>query len=587
MRALVLAGLLSSVCGAAFAQEVDDFDRVVTFGDSLTDAGTYGARFTTNPGFVTTQYLAEMYGSSTLPALPLGDPANVGAWNYGAGGVGVTSPRTGAGLYVTQQVDAFLAASTPTSRDLILLQGGPNDIFAIFAGLAPGGEAAAQAAISLEAEALASQIDRLDGAGLILVLNSPDIGRTPLGGALGATNAANLTMLGDAFNATLYDEIETRSGDILVLDAYGFIRAIVADPARFGFANVTAPACTVGSSLSCTPATLVSPGADESYFFADLIHPTSTGHRAFADYAASVLNAPDQAVGFARSLIHNTDADRALVTTALESTLAGDTGGLFGGVTGASNEDDSAVGLLAGASFRAGEGGAYGATLAYDTGEAGGGDVESDFYSVRLTGFLGANISERLTLSGRLSGVYLNLEDVTRRFNILTNQFSESGDTDAYGYTGAIRADYALTIEGALRHGVFLELIHDALDVDGYAESGASPFALEYDDQELRRTSAALGYQIRYDSPGFSPFARIAYVEVIDSDPGEIAISLVNTPGTWSTDAPDFEDDGYARLDAGFSTPGIWGARLLVQGSASFQDDNESTRVFVGLTRVF
>ena len=46
---------------AAFAQ----FSNAFVFGDSLSDAGQYGARFTTNPGLTFPMYVTQQYG---LPA---------------------------------------------------------------------------------------------------------------------------------------------------------------------------------------------------------------------------------------------------------------------------------------------------------------------------------------------------------------------------------------------------------------------------------------------------------------------------------------------------------------------------------------
>src|SRR3981189_2366140 len=43
------------------------FGEAVFFGDSLTDAGTYGLRFTTNPGMTWAQHVAERLGQSTEP----------------------------------------------------------------------------------------------------------------------------------------------------------------------------------------------------------------------------------------------------------------------------------------------------------------------------------------------------------------------------------------------------------------------------------------------------------------------------------------------------------------------------------------
>jgi outer membrane lipase/esterase len=55
--------------GLAFAQEEASaqFSGFYFFGDSLTDAGVYGARFTVHPGLVWAQDLGARYGVTVTP----------------------------------------------------------------------------------------------------------------------------------------------------------------------------------------------------------------------------------------------------------------------------------------------------------------------------------------------------------------------------------------------------------------------------------------------------------------------------------------------------------------------------------------
>ncbi len=80
----LLAGAVTvalAASGAASAQ----FNNLVFFGDSLSDAGYYGARFTVNPGLVWAQNLGNAYGMSITPS-------NQGGTNYAQGGARVTLP---------------------------------------------------------------------------------------------------------------------------------------------------------------------------------------------------------------------------------------------------------------------------------------------------------------------------------------------------------------------------------------------------------------------------------------------------------------------------------------------------------------
>src|SRR5438067_2605697 len=65
----------------AFAQ----FSNAFVFGDSLSDAGQYGSRFTTNPGLTFPMYVTQRYGISVSPSFQGGN-------DYGQGGARDNSP---------------------------------------------------------------------------------------------------------------------------------------------------------------------------------------------------------------------------------------------------------------------------------------------------------------------------------------------------------------------------------------------------------------------------------------------------------------------------------------------------------------
>ncbi|MGM9451636.1 hypothetical protein RRF55_29235, partial [Klebsiella sp. K47] len=59
------------------------------------------------------------------------------------------------------------------------------------------------------------------------------------------------------------------------MDTFHILQEIVANPGQYGFVNVTSPACTTASSLTCNPTSYVTPDAANSYVFADGVHPTT------------------------------------------------------------------------------------------------------------------------------------------------------------------------------------------------------------------------------------------------------------------------------------------------------------------------
>jgi phospholipase/lecithinase/hemolysin len=86
LAALVVLGFTHS--SAASAQELPPIRRVVSFGDSLSDAGTYWFRFTTNPGLTFAQHLALHYGQMPFPNQHLDRYDEAFQGNHGDSGPG-------------------------------------------------------------------------------------------------------------------------------------------------------------------------------------------------------------------------------------------------------------------------------------------------------------------------------------------------------------------------------------------------------------------------------------------------------------------------------------------------------------------
>jgi phospholipase/lecithinase/hemolysin len=324
--AAVTWGLIS--LNAAFGAREHKLE-VVVFGDSLLDAGTYspfaqakfgGGRFTTNPGLNFTQHVARFYESELKPAFVggFGQPlVPAGGQDYAQGGSRVTmqpgighaaaeSPHADFAeqttIPVKDQVAEFLKAHKRfSSDDLILINGGANDIFFQLAAAQAAGTAAAQQnavkAINQSALDLADVVGTIvkNGATHVVVINLPDIGKAPIG-ASSVDRGQSLTQISQSFNSALAGALNQPGLDkkVLLIDSFAFIDGIIDNfqQHRFGVSN-TAFACDLsaqvmkatnlhldnpsayGESLFCSPETYVSKGADETFMFADTVHPTT------------------------------------------------------------------------------------------------------------------------------------------------------------------------------------------------------------------------------------------------------------------------------------------------------------------------
>ena len=287
--------------------------RMVVFGDSLSDAGTYtpaaapvgGGKFTTNPGPVWAETVASQLGVALTPAV-MGYANQVqtcpkpGCFDYAQGGSRVTDVNgighnggTGALTYpVKQQLANFYAASNNTfngSGDVVFVFGGNNDIFYWAAAVATPGSGVTPAIATDLVSYVKDMISK--NATQLYVFNLPDSSLTPQGVSGGPQGQALLHALVGVFNTTLQTGLAGTTAR--VIDFNSQLTAVIQNGTQFGFSNTSTPACDAtkinalvpsagGSSLFCSANTLVAAGADQSYLFADGVHPTTGGHRLIA-----------------------------------------------------------------------------------------------------------------------------------------------------------------------------------------------------------------------------------------------------------------------------------------------------------------
>ncbi|MFM0134879.1 SGNH/GDSL hydrolase family protein [Caballeronia grimmiae] len=316
--------------------------QVVSFGDSLSDVGTYtpvaaanfgGGRFTTNPGQVWVQDVAQYYGDTLTPAMTGGfgtPPAAQAGLGYAQGGSRVTNP-VGIGHRGTDPANYAGALTVPVATQvtnyltshgsfnagqLVIVNGGANDILYNLTAVQAGQMTPAQAtaAIGQAAIDLAGIVGKIvqGGATHVLVSNVPDIGATPQGMMSNATTRALLSQASLGFNQALAAAL-TKTGlmsKVIFLDIVGPLANITANYQQYGFAvsntgtgcNLQAMAAAAkaygepnpsdfATSLFCSPQTRTTPDADQTYMYADTVHPTTHLHALYAQTAEQKIAA--------------------------------------------------------------------------------------------------------------------------------------------------------------------------------------------------------------------------------------------------------------------------------------------------------
>ncbi len=315
----VRAALATALALAASPVLADQpFSKTVFFGDSLTDSGYFrpvivqtigpqGAilgRFTTNPGLVWAEHVADRYGTEARP-----NGNGQSGDNYAVGGarvgVDVVGPL-GATPSLATQAGRYLAANggRADADALYTVWGGANDLFAVAAN-----PAQAQQIIGAAVTTQVGIVGALQGAGAryVMVPSIPDIGLTPSSRAGGPVAMAQSTALAAAYNNALYTGLAGQGLRVIPVDTFHFLQEAAADPGLYGFTNVTSAACGLqpapagDSSLFCNPASLVDPTAADTYLFADGVHPASRAHALIADLAISMIDGPQQIAALPQS----------------------------------------------------------------------------------------------------------------------------------------------------------------------------------------------------------------------------------------------------------------------------------------------
>ena len=348
----VLVASLLAACGGGGAGDQSPqvrYGKLVAFGDSLSDLGSYavsgvaavgGGKYTVNGGddAIWIEHLAAQVdvdapcpaqtGLNAIEAV-VGFPAvpvtnQPGCYGYAQGGARVTAPvgpgnvalfnPTDPSTYgnaigqltdpVVNQISRHLAAvgGRFASDDLITVLAGGNDVFinlaVVAATVAAGGDpnaagAAAVTAMGVAGAELAAYVKTLivaNGAEHVVVVNLPDVSKTPLGLSQDVGTQQLILAMVSTFNGQLAAGL-TGEAQVVLVDAFTVDQDQAANPGPYGLTNVTDMACNaelVASSLLCSAATLVT-GATPTYKYADSVHPTPYSHLLLARLVARDL----------------------------------------------------------------------------------------------------------------------------------------------------------------------------------------------------------------------------------------------------------------------------------------------------------
>jgi len=560
-RKLASALALALGCvGVAHAAH-STFDNVVAFGDSLSDNGNIHAiepgsqqRFTTNPGEVAVELVAQHYGYTLAPSI-------AGGTDYAWGGARAATDL-GPILSMQTQVSDYLAANGghADAHTLYTAWIGANDLFA-----AATDPANAQAIGLTAANAEVATIKQLHDAGAryIVVFNLPDVSKTP--SIRGTAEASSAGMLGNLYNSTLNAGLGQIGTGIVPVNVYALLNQVIADPSRYGFSNVTDTACTTASSINCSASTLAAPDAASSYLFADGVHPTTAAHAMLAQAVLSELAAPQQVSLLGEAPLAASQAQtRALRNQMLADDLGSSTR-FFANIDYARQRFDASgsspkttsndVNLTLGADVRASDHISTGIALGIGNANAdvsGGGGYK--LQDISGLGYI------TLHNGGGYVGGYANFgqsnfTNIERSFQVGAARISESGKADGSHLGAGLTGGWWFDV-GGLRTGPFANLEWQDIKVNGYSEGGNDATAMWFGRQQRKALVGTLGWRLQghwqVHQAVLSPFVELAWNHDSKADQRMVTAGLNSMNGSFEM-AGYTPDKSWATADIGVS----------------------------------
>ncbi|HXS73638.1 MAG TPA: autotransporter domain-containing protein, partial [Rhodanobacteraceae bacterium] len=478
--------------------------------------------------------------------------------------------------------------------------GGANDVF-FNVGLAQANLiTAAQVQTNLQTAAqtelgLIAQLGQA-GAKRVVVFNLPDIGKTPESLAGGPAVSAQGTGLSIIYNSTLNAGLAQTGVDIIPIDTFGLINEVVANPARYGFTNVTDAACGLAStSLLCGPQGqpfpfTYAPGTENTFLFADGVHPTTAAHALLGQYVVSVIQAPGQQSLLAEAPLHVTDAvDHSLRNQALSGMDQPSHGARYfasydynqqklDATENTPKSDNNQNTLTVGADVHPDEHISVGLALS--------GAQQRDGFANDAGGFkLQEYLLSGYAMYGWRQGYFgamgsfgqLNYHDIQRNIALGPALRQESGSTSGSHVAFSLTGGWLFGSD-ALRTGPYADIGYQRIRVSGFAENGGDSTAMTFDRQEREALIGTLGWQVignwQAGGTALHPYAQVAWNHDSKADARDVRAGLVNMPGTFAM--PGFlPDQTWGSAGVGLNAEFSPSFSAWVGYNGRFSDKNE------------
>lgn len=602
MKKLLWLATTSLMWLSATQAQATSFNNVVIFGDSLSDGGNVAlytagtqARYTTNPGQTAAELVAEGVGTTTSPSL-------LGGTNYAWGGSGVVNSLYSGIPTLQQQLLQYLSSTggTADANTLYQVWGGANDIFGLIqtsgitqAQLVTGTTTAATTELSL-----LSSLQQA-GANYVVVYNLPNMGLTPSALEQGTTVAGYLTQLSQLYNYNLSNGLDSLSSsglNIVPVNVYGLLNEVVANPSAYGFSNVTNEACGLGSSsVACGPAGsgatyTYAAGTDESYLFADGVHPTTATHRLLAQAVLAELAAPGQMSLLSEVPLAITKAQyRTVKNEMLTDVDGGDTRVFFNldynhqklkASDSSPQLSNNNVNFMVGSDTQITPN--FSAGVAMSLNQQNGNFSSQGNYKLFDVSGLGYGIyhKDNAYIGGFANAGSLHFTDIKRRLQLGTAERTETADAQGYHVGGGLDGGWWFNFND-LKTGPFVHLEWQTIKVNDFAEHGTDSTAMWFGEQQRDSFVTSAGWRLRgdwkYRDVVVSPFAEVAWNHDNQADSHSIRAGLNSMGGSFVLSGYT-PDKNWGSASLGLTTQ--YSANLAAWASANGEFANNQAEDF-------
>jgi len=406
-----------------------------------------------------------------------------------------------------------------------------------------------------------------------------------------ANPTAPLAAISSLFDTTLNAAVGHLGFQVITMNTGGLLKEVTSNPSAYGFVNATTGACTTSSSFTCTSATLVAPNAAQTYVWADGVHPSPGMHAIVGQYAASILQAPQQMGALAEAPLaveqaawrtldgrmqSGINAPRA--QSRLEAWAAYDYGApdySSGYMNGNGDVNTVAVGgdmklsdkMLAGVVFN------------YSENKASMGGAEFKLREPMMTFYAG--YGEGPWYAGATLGAGSLDYSTTRDIALGTAVRTESGDTKGWQFVGRLIGGYWFKA-GDWVHGPTVKLTYQELRVRQFSEKGSDSTSMTFGQQERKSFITSAGWQVAGQLGAIRPFARATWEYEGQADERTVTASITGMNGSFGMPAYT-PDNNWGLFSLGASTD-IGKVTGYLQGSATAgTGDGDSYGVTVGV----